>query len=121
MLVQILDGAGLPHYVSWPAQDQINDGSGVLGAGAVGAAAVSQIVAAANANRAGFLFQNTSVNAMLLLEAGAVAGWLVNPGGFFPPIPGYPIPTGVISVQGLVLSAAGDTFTYREWVNAPGE
>ena len=127
MLVEILDANSQPHEVVWQGQDQINDFSGVLGAGAVGAGAALQPIAPANASRAGFLFQNTSVNAMLLLEipvAGSTtiaSSWVVNSGAFFPPLPGYPIPTGAISVQGSNQSAAGDNFAYREWQTAPGE
>jgi hypothetical protein len=123
MLVTVVDSGGATHSVVWQGQDQINDFSGSLAAGAVGADPAPQPVAPANALRAGFLFQNTSQDPMLLLEAGdGVSGWLVASGAFFPPIPGYPIPTGEIDVQGLVgVSQLGDTFTYREWQNAPNE
>lgn len=127
MLVQILDASAQPHFVAWQGQDQINDFSGNLGAGAVGAGAALQPIAPVNQNRAGFLFQNTSLNAMLLLEIAEVGGitiassWVINSGQFFPPLPGYPIPTGVISVQGTGQSVQGDTFAYREWQTAAGE
>ena len=127
MLVQVLDANSQPHWVVWQGQDQINDFSAPLGASAVGPAATMQQIAPANEDRAGFLFQNTSPNAMMVLEipeAGEVtsaSAWIVNSGGFFPPIPGYPVPTGIISVQGTSVSEAGDTFAYREWQNALGE
>jgi hypothetical protein len=122
MLVTLADAAGGPHVVTWQGQDQINDASGNLAAGAVGLVRAPQQVLAANVLRAGWLFQNTSVNAMLLLEiAGAItSAWIISSGGIFPP-PGYPIPTGVISVQGTADSQLGDTFAAREWVNAVGE
>ena len=122
MLVTILDGQGLPHEVAWQGQDQINDLSGALVAAMVGGGAVLTQIAPANALRAGWLFQNTSVNAMILNEVNntMTSSWVVNPGQFFPP-PGYPIPVGVISVMGTATSAVGDAFCYREWVNAPGE
>ena len=73
MLVQVLDAQGEPHWVTWQGQDQIDDFSGTLGAGAVGPDAVPQVIAPANAGpppagRAGWLFQNTSANPMLLVE-----------------------------------------------------
>jgi hypothetical protein len=122
MLVQILDGEGLPHNVSWQGQDQINDMSGALVASQVGQGSALTQIAPANAARAGWLFQNTSANAMLLNEVNATtnSSWVVNPGGFFPP-PGYPIPVGIISVMGTATSAVGDAFAYREWINAPNE
>lgn len=124
MLVEILDGSGVPHEVAWQGQDQINDYSGLLGAGAVGPDAALQIAAVANPNRAGFLFQNTSANAMFFLELAdevVTSAWLVPSGGMFPTLPGYPIPTGTLSVQGTVESAQGDTFVLRDWQNAPDE
>lgn len=124
MLVQLLDAQSAPHQVVWRGQDQINDFSGALAAGALGGGvSVPQPVAAANALRAGFLFQNTSNSPMLVFEAGnGVAGWLVQSGGYFPPNDSYPIPVGAIAVLGVAgLSAIGDTFTYREWVNGPGQ
>jgi hypothetical protein len=124
MLVQVLDAESAPHFVAWQGQDQINDFSGNLGAGAVGGGAALQQVAPANTSRAGFLFQNTSVNAMLLVEVAGLlitSSWVINPGAFFPPFGNYPIPTGVIAVQGSLNSVLGDTFAYREWQAAPGE
>ena len=128
MLVQLTDYQGAPHWVTWTGQDQINDFSGTLGAGAVGPSGAPQEVAPANTGttggppgRAGWLFQNVSQNPMLLFEIGtSVAPWTVNPGAFFPPL-GYPIPTGAIYVQGSGTSVEGDAFTYREWVNAVDE
>lgn len=124
MLVQILDGSGEPHEVAWQGQDQINDGSGNLDAEAVGPEAAMQIALVANPNRAGFLFQNTSANPMYFIELtnGLVtSAWLVASGALFPPLPGYPIPTGVLSVQGTAASQEGDTFTLRDWQNAANE
>lgn len=122
MLVTLLDGNGEPHVVAWQGQDQINNGSGVLGVGAVGGAAVPQPISAINLNRAGFLFQNTSLTAMLLYEIGVdVAPVVINSGAFFPPFGGYPIPTGAIYVKGTDQSVAGDSFTFRDWQNAPSE
>lgn len=120
MLIQVLDSNGTPHWVVFQGQDQINDYSGTLAISAVGPAATPQQIAAANANRAGWLFQNTSASAMLLNEIDAGGFWVINSGQFFPP-PGYPIPTGAIEVQGAAQSAVGDSFTYREWEDAPGE
>ena len=129
MLVQILDGQGEPHWVTWQGQDQIDDFSGTLGVDAVGPDAVPQVIAPANAGpppagRAGWLFQNTSANPMLLVEivveSVAVSAWTVYPGEFFPPA-GYPVPTGAISVQGSPSSVEGDAFVYREWINAVNE
>lgn len=122
MLVNVVDAEGATHTVVWQGQDQINDFSSTLNAGAVANPVVPQQVAPANPERAGFLFQNNSANPMVLFEAGAVAGWLVNSGSYFPPLPGYPIPTGVISVAGINgASLLADSFTYREWINAPDE
>lgn len=126
MLVQVLDAAAVPHFVAMQGQDQINDYSGNLGAPAVGQAPVFQQAAPANINRAGFLFQNTSINAMLLMELNELnpalsSSWVINPGQFFPPIPGYPIPTGIIQVVGTANSAQGDTFALRDWQTAVGE
>ena len=124
MLVQITDYQGVPHWVTWQGRDQILDYSGSLGAGAVGPEAAPQQIAPANAGRAGWLFQNASANPVLLVEiavdAIATSAWTVYPGAFFPP-PGYPIPTGAISVQGSPTSVEGDAFAYREWQNASGE
>jgi hypothetical protein len=122
MLVDVVDAEGDTHTVVWQGQDQINDFSGTLDAGAVANPVVPQQIAPANNERAGFLFQNNSANPMVLFEAGAVAGWLINSGAYFPPLPGYPIPTGVINVAGIFgTSVLGDSFTYREWQNAPDE
>lgn len=128
MLVQIVDAGGVVRTVTWVGQDQINDFSGVLGAGAVTNPATPQQVAPANDLRAGFLFQNISANAMMFFENGnAESGWLLQPGEIFPPYTGYPIPTVAIYVAGTPggfapgPSLAGDAFTYREWQNAPGE
>ena len=122
MLVTLVDASGQPHNVTWQGQDQIIDFSAALAAPAVGNGAAPQQIAPANPLRAGFLFQNTSQKAMLLLEitAAITSAWVINSGDFFPPN-NYPIPTGVISVQGSVDSQLGDTFAYREWVNAVGE
>lgn len=122
MLVQVIDAAGTPHFVAWQGQDQIVDRSGALDD-----AVNFQEVMPANVNRAGWLFQNTSGYAMLLTELdpvapGAGSSWVVNSGGFFPPYPGYPIPTGAISVRGAAAgSQVGDTYAAREWINAQGE
>lgn len=124
MIVTILDGQGAPHVVVWQGQgDLVTDFSGNLLPASVGGAAAPQPVAVANSLRAGFLFQNTSRNAMLLWENGngtVGSPWVINSGAFFPP-PGYPVPTGIIAVQGSVDSVQGDTFTYREWQNSPNE
>jgi len=120
MLIQVLDAAGEPHYTTAQGQDQIDDFSGALAAGAIGGAATPQPIAPANANRAGWLFQNTSAQAMLLLEIATGGFWVINSGQFFPPC-GYPIPVGAIAVQGSPTSLLGDPFTYREWVNGPTE
>lgn len=123
MLVQILDGNGIPHTVAWQGQDQINDFSGALGAEQVGPGAALAQIAPANPDRAGCLFQNTSASAMLFNEVDETVAhsWVVNPGAFFPP-PGYPILVGAISVCGIAPgSALGDTYCYREWINAVNE
>jgi len=127
VLIQILDAQDIPHWTAWVGLDQINDWSGSLGAGAVGADAVFQIIIPAQTTqtRSGFLFQNTSATAMLLCELAAPlidSSWVVNPGEFFPP-PGAPFPvvTGAIAVMGTGQSQAGDAFACREFVNAPGE
>lgn len=124
MLIQVLDAGGTPHWVVFQGQDQINDASGILGAGAVGENPEPQQILAANDERAGWLFQNTSPNPMFLLEIvaeePAISSWLVNPGECFPPC-GYPIPVGAISVFGSGTSVENDPFTAREWVNAAGE
>lgn len=126
MLVTVVDASGASHTVAWTGQDQINDFSGSLDAGAVGDGAAPQQIAPANSLRAGLLFQNTSQNAMLLFEIGAdIPPFLIMPGLFFPPYASYPIPTGLVAVQGNIGGAApsvvGDTFTYREWQNASSE
>jgi hypothetical protein len=122
MLVQVLDAESAPHFVAWQGQDQINDGSGALAAGAVGNAPTPQLIAAANQARAGFLFQNASQQAMLLFEAGnTVAGWVVLPFQFFPPNGNYPIPSGALYAAGTAASQIGDAFVYREWEDAVGE
>lgn len=129
MLVQLLDAQGIPHWVTWQGQDQVNDYSGSLGAGAVGLDPEFQEVAPANpgpppAGRAGWLFQNTSQNPMLLNELGDDAvvtnSWIISPGEAFPPA-GYPIPAGAIMVVGSGTSVEGDSFVYREWINAFAE
>lgn len=131
MWIQLLDAQDVPHWATWQGQDAILDLSGALGAGAVGPTAAPQVVSPAQpsggppAGRAGFLFQNNSANPMLLVEIAvasvAASAWTVYPGDYFPPGPGYPVPSGAISVQGSPSSAAGDAFTYREWSNASGE
>lgn len=132
MLISVFDAAGVSHTVTWQGQDQINDASAGLLATACPPTnpLAAQQVLPANPNRAGWLFQNTSLNAMLLLEVsglneaggaiGVSASWVINPGQFFPP-PGYPIPTGAISVVGTAQSAPGDTFAVREWINGVNE
>ncbi len=127
MLIQVLDAQGIPHWTTWTGLDQINDYSGALAPTSVGANAEFQPVIPAQTTevRCGFLFQNTSANAMLLNELGAdgeiANSWVINSGGFFPPYPGFPVVTGAIAVVGTAQSVAGDTFACREFVNAPGE
>jgi len=124
VLIQVLDAAGVPHTVGFQGQDQINDYSGSLGAGAVTNPQVPQPVLAANPNRAGLLFQNTSANPMLVNEVNAVtaSSWVVPPGGYFPPYPGLAIPAGILYVMGFPgISQVGDTFALREFTNAVGE
>lgn len=117
-LVPVIGADDRTYTVAFAGQDPINDASGALTASALptGAPQTPQVVAAANAARQGFLFQNTSQNAMLLNEDGVVAAsqFVVNPGAFFPP-PGYPIPTGQITVEGSADSQVGDTFAARWW------
>ena len=89
----------------------------------MGGGAAFQVVIPANALRAGWLFQNTSAHPMLLNEISdgvVLHSWLINSGEAFPPS-GYPIPTTAVSVIGSGTSLAGDTFSCREWVNAPSE
>jgi len=123
MLVQIADAVANVHTVSWQGQDQINDLSGSLPPGAVGPGAIPQQVAPANTARGGLLFQNTSVNPMLLNEVNDVAtsSWIVNPGEYWPSISNFPIPAGIIFLTGTENSTVADTFALREWVNAAGE
>lgn len=123
MLVNILDGDGAPRTVVWQGQDQVVNRSGALAGPATGGAPVPQKIADATILRAGVLFQNTSQSTMLFFDNGnADPGWLVNPGGFFPPFPGYPIPIGDLYVQGLPnTSQLGDTFTCKEWINRPDD
>lgn len=117
-LVTIIDGNGVEQQVTWQAQDKINDFSGALGALAVGVAPQLLQIAPANAQRAGFLFQNTSQADQVFYEDGnAVAGYIVKPESYFPPFQNYPIPTGAMYVVGTANSEAADTFTYREWQN----
>ncbi len=121
MLVNILDANSKPHTVAWRGQDPTDDASGVLNAEAIGNAPVPQQVSAADENRAGFLFQNTSQSAMILYEAGGtVAGWYIPAYSYFPPNDSFPIPTGIILVSGTIQSEIGDTFTCRTWSNDPG-
>jgi len=135
MLIEILDAQGLPHWVTWQGMDSFNDYSGSLGAGAVGPAALPQVLVPANPAapgttgcRCGWLFQNTSQASMLvsdapLSQAGQLtSAYLVPPGGYFP-TSNFPLSTGIIYVQGLNAagSQAGDTYTCREFVNAGGE
>ena len=120
MLVTIIDGNGVEQQVTWQAQDLINDFSGALQAPAVGPTFTPQLVAAANAQRAGFLYQNTSqANQVFYEEGNAVAGFIVKPQDYFPPFQNYPIPTGAIYVAGTANSEINDPFTYREWQNQP--
>lgn len=131
MLVQILDAEAQPHFVTWQGLDQINDYSGILGAGAVGVGRVPQQVFPANTTaagaagcRCGLLFQNTSQNAMLLIELAnevVTSSWVIAPGAYWPPYPGFPIVTNVIYVQGSADSEQGDAFAAREFVNAASE
>jgi hypothetical protein len=121
-LVTLLDASSQPHLVAWHGQDTINDASGSLEAGAVGDNSTPQQIAAASSQRAGFLFQNTSQSAMWLYESGVDAAPFYVPAfGYFPPNGTFPIPTGAILVAGSENSEQGDTFTYREWVNAPSQ
>ena len=124
MLISVLDSDTQPHEVAMQGQDQINDFSSVLVEASVGANAETQVVAQANEDRAGFLFQNNSPNAMLLLEIeniNVTSAFTILPWQYFPPYPGYPIPIGVIAVQGGPNSIVGDAYVYREWQNGPTE
>lgn len=111
MIVTVLDGNGQPVNVLWNAQATPTDRSGTITD-----TLTSQEVMPATAARAGWLFQNVSLtgNAMLLSELGedaaVAATWHLDPGDSFPP-PGYPVPTGAITVAGT----AGDAYTAREW------
>jgi hypothetical protein len=121
-LVPVIGADDVTYAVAFVGQDVVSDASGSLDASAVPPSnpLVPQQVLAANPARVGFLFQNTSENAMILNEINANFGssWVVEPGAFFPPFSGYAVPTGAVAVVGSADSQAGDTFAAREWTNA---
>lgn len=111
MLLSVKDGNGDAAIVCVQSQETPNaDASGTILA-----PNASQALMAANPDRAGWLFQNTSSGNMTLNDIGVDAtdpsSFLIGAGQYFPP-PGYPVTTGSITVAG---PDAGATFVVREW------
>jgi len=110
MLTKILDALGVQQTVVTASQEAVVNKSGTITA-----TGVSQTLAAANALRSGWFFQNNGSNPMYLNEVGADASatsnsFVVQAGGTFPPA-GFALTTAKISVLGTI----GEAFTCREW------
>jgi hypothetical protein len=113
MLLNIVDGTGLPQRIIVEGQETVIDQSGLIVA-----TGVAQVLAAANANRSGIILQNDGSHNMEINDLAAAASptvtdngsFVVTPGSYWPPA-GYPVSTGAISVSGTT----GDTYTCRTW------
>lgn len=108
MLLVVVDGNGNQQTLCVQGQGAATDFSG-----SIAVDATSQPVAAANPNRSGLYFQNTSADPLTVSELGDATlpnAFLIPPGASWPP-QGYDVPITEITVAGL----AGDTFVYREW------
>lgn len=118
MLLTVKDGNGVEQVIVTQGRDALTDRSGTIAE-----AGVSQAIMPANAERAGWFFQNLSAMPMMINEIGddaaLVGSFLVLPLGTFPP-PGYPVTITAVSVrcddsgEGTD-DAAGAPFTAREW------
>ena len=109
MLMTVLDGNGNQQTIIVNGQGPAADFSGTITV-----AAISQVAAAANPNRSGILFQNTSEHTMTINDDGLATdanAFQVGPGESWPPA-GYPPAVGAINVAGTTV---GDPFVYREW------
>jgi hypothetical protein len=87
------------------------------------ATGVSQALLAANADRAGMLFQNVGTHNMTINELGAAASgtvsegsgsWVVVPNAYFPP-PGFAMTNSAFAVEGTM----SDAYVCREWSTSP--
>ena len=114
MLLVVTDANGAQQTVVVNAQETPADFSG-----SIAVTGTSQQLAAANANRSGWLIQNRGANPMYVNDLGVAASSTVSadngsfeiaPGASFPPF-GYPISTSIFNIVGT----AADTFVYREW------
>lgn len=109
MRIDVIDGNGAPRNVIWQSTAVLTDRSGVIAADHV-----SQDLMVANADRAGWFFQNRSGRPMTISEYGADAeldsAITVYPNQSFPP-PEYPLTLTKITVSGSI----GDKYVAREW------
>lgn len=107
MLLTVLDANGSPQTIIAPAQGAVEDLSGTL------ADSDNFVVADANENRAGYLFQNKSGFFITINDDGSADdpnAFSIPPGGMFPP-PNRPIPTTAISIKGN----PGDAYVFQQW------
>lgn len=110
MLLQVKDANGETQAIATQAVDTLTDRSGTIES-----AEDYTVVMEANADRAGWFFQNQADDGtvMTINEIGGdplEAGIAIPPGGTFPP-PGYPITVSEIRVAGT----ADMPFAAREW------
>lgn len=108
MLLGVKDASGETETIAVQAVETPVDRSGVISADPY------TVVMEANADRAGWYFQNKGAANMVLYEFGQDpddgGGFVVVPNAFFPP-PGYPITVEEIRVTGT----APQAFAAREW------
>lgn len=118
MKLVVISGEGLPVTIGVPGQAIAVDRSGVIAD-----PAQPQKLMADNAERGGWLFQNLSTFGIWINDlgddAGPDGGFLVGPGGMFPPDPYYPVSVTAISIKAEVPPDNVDPgeirFTAREW------
>jgi len=115
MLLIVVDANGNQQTIVAQNQGAAQDYSGTIGPAS---GDDDQVVAPANANRAGCYFQNHGAHNMTVSELGdasaALGPFLVPPGQAWPPA-GYPVPASAVRVAGTL----GEVFLYREWSTLP--
>jgi len=108
MLIYVKDGNGVAQLIIVAGQESPSSASA-----AIATTGDSEVLLAANTDRAGVVFQNQGSNAMRINVLGGDAtadGWVVEPGEHFPP-PGFPLTTAAWNISGTT----GDKFHCLEW------
>ena len=110
MLLTVLDSSSVTQKVIVKGQEAVVDNSGTIGT-----ANISQLAAAANANRSGFFLQNLGSHNMWFNDMGVateVAGSVLLLPGAVLSSENYPVTTGAYNIIGTF---ATDPYTLRTW------